>query len=68
MYYCAPAGDAYSKALDINQKGPVAIRMAKRVISHGLEMEIGSGLLEEECYEEILVTDDRYDGQMVVLL
>ncbi|CAH1447642.1 unnamed protein product [Lactuca virosa] len=71
--YCAPAGDAYSKALeiacDINQKGPVAIRMTKRVISHGSEMEIGSGLeLEEECYEVILVTDDRYYGQMVVLL
>lgn len=40
----------------------MAIRMAKRVISHGLEMEIGSGLLEEECYEEILVTDDRLEG------
>ncbi|CAI9304321.1 unnamed protein product [Lactuca saligna] len=50
--YCAPTGDAYSKALEIacyiNQKGPVAIRMAKRVISHGLEMEIGSGLLERK--------------------
>ncbi|KAL4565719.1 hypothetical protein LXL04_029822 [Taraxacum kok-saghyz] len=65
--YCVPAGNAYSKALeiarDINQKGPVAIRMAKRAINHGLEMEMGSGLvLEEECYEEILVTDDRLEG------
>ncbi|CAH1426355.1 unnamed protein product [Lactuca virosa] len=58
-------GSAHSLeiARDINQKGPVAIRMAKKVISHGSEMEIGSGLeLEEECYEETLVTDDRLEG------
>ncbi|CAI9291383.1 unnamed protein product [Lactuca saligna] len=65
--YCVPAGDAYSKALEIareiNQKGPVAIRMAKRAVNHGLEMEMGCGLeLEEECYEEILVTGDRLEG------
>lgn len=65
--YCVPAGEAYPKALeiarDIKQKGPVAIKMAKRAINRGLEMDIGSGLvLEEECYEEILVTDDRLEG------
>ncbi|CAI9300094.1 unnamed protein product [Lactuca saligna] len=39
------------------------IRMAKRVISHGSKMEIMSDLeLEDECYEEILVTDDRLKG------
>nr|KAJ0187581.1 hypothetical protein LSAT_V11C900462980 [Lactuca sativa] len=45
------------------QYGPVAIRMAKRVISHGSEMETRSDLeLEDECYEEILVTGDRLEG------
>lgn len=37
--------------------------MAKRVISHGSEMETRSDLeLEDECYEEILVTGDRLEG------
>ncbi|KAI7743421.1 hypothetical protein M8C21_011272 [Ambrosia artemisiifolia] len=65
--YCTPAGEAYSKALevarDINQKGPVAIRMAKRAINEGLEVNMDSALgVEEECYEQILHTNDRLEG------
>ncbi|KAJ7952563.1 Enoyl-CoA hydratase [Quillaja saponaria] len=65
--YCVPAGEAHLKALaiarDINQKGPVAIRMAKRAISEGLEADLTSALaLEEECYEEVLNTKDRLEG------
>ncbi|KAJ0945551.1 putative methylglutaconyl-CoA hydratase [Helianthus annuus] len=65
--YCTPAGEAYSKALevarDINQKGPVAIRMAKRAINEGLEVNMASGLdVEEECYEQTLHTNDRLEG------
>lgn len=65
--YCVPAGEAYSKALEvareINQKGPVAIRMAKRAINHGLEVDMASALaLEEDCYEMILNTNDRLEG------
>ncbi|KAH6759024.1 ATP-dependent caseinolytic protease/crotonase family protein [Perilla frutescens var. frutescens] len=65
--YCVPAGEARSKALeiarDINQKGPVAIRMAKRAIDGGLEVDMASGLaLEEDCYEKTLHTKDRLEG------
>ncbi|KAK9059185.1 hypothetical protein SSX86_021804 [Deinandra increscens subsp. villosa] len=65
--YCTPAGEAYSKALevarDINQKGPVAIRMAKRAINEGLEVNMASALgVEEDCYEQTLHTNDRLEG------
>ncbi|KAF9624271.1 hypothetical protein IFM89_009179 [Coptis chinensis] len=65
--YCVPAGGAHLKALeiaqDINQKGPMAIRMAKRAIDEGLEVEFSSALaLEEECYEQLLNTKDRLEG------
>ncbi|KAK7262159.1 hypothetical protein RJT34_29720 [Clitoria ternatea] len=65
--YCVPSGEAYSKALaiarDINQKGPVAIRMAKRAINEGLETDLTSALiLEEDCYDQVLNTKDRLEG------
>ncbi|XP_028786211.1 probable enoyl-CoA hydratase 2, mitochondrial [Neltuma alba] len=65
--YCVPSGEAHSKALavaqDISQKGPVAIRMAKRAINEGVETDLESGLaLEEECYDEVLNTKDRLEG------
>ncbi|KAG6434835.1 hypothetical protein SASPL_106479 [Salvia splendens] len=65
--YCVPAGEAHLKALEIarliNQKGPVAIRTAKRAIDGGMEVDMESGLvLEEECYEQIMHTKDRLEG------
>ncbi|TYJ06400.1 hypothetical protein E1A91_A12G231100v1 [Gossypium mustelinum] len=65
--YCVPAGEAHPKALEIareiNQKGPIAIRMAKRAINEGIEREMVSALdLEEECYEQTLNTKDRLEG------
>nr|XP_027083398.1 probable enoyl-CoA hydratase 2, mitochondrial [Coffea arabica] len=65
--HCVPAGEARSKALeiarDINQKGPLAIRMAKRAIDGGLEMDIASGLsVEMDCYQQLLNTKDRLEG------
>lgn len=65
--HCVPAGSAYSKALDIareiNEKGPVAVRMAKRAINGGYDMDMASALrLEEECYEQVLNTKDRLEG------
>lgn len=65
--HCVPAGSAYSKALDIareiNEKGPVALRMAKRAINGGFDMDLASALrLEEECYEQVLNTKDRLEG------
>ncbi|TKY55489.1 Methylglutaconyl-CoA hydratase [Spatholobus suberectus] len=65
--YCVPAGEAYSKALaiaqEINQKGPVAIRMAKRAINEGVETDLASALvLEEDCFDQLLSTKDRLEG------
>ena len=65
--YCVPAGEAYSKALaiahDINQKGPVALRMAKRAINEGVETDLTSALeLEEDCYDQVLNSKDRLEG------
>ncbi|KAH9721091.1 putative enoyl-CoA hydratase 2 [Citrus sinensis] len=65
--YCVPAGQAQLKALEIaqeiNQKGPIAIRMAKRAITKGLEVDMASALeLEEECYIGTLHTEDRLEG------
>ncbi|XP_057976426.1 probable enoyl-CoA hydratase 2, mitochondrial [Malania oleifera] len=65
--YCVPAGEAYMKALEIarviKQKGPIAIRMAKRAINGGIETDLVSALeLEGECYEQLLDTKDRLEG------
>ncbi|GMJ06092.1 hypothetical protein like AT4G16800 [Hibiscus trionum] len=65
--YCVPCGEAQPKALEIareiNQKGPIAIRMAKRAINEGIERDMVSALdLEEECYERLLDTKDRLEG------
>ncbi|KAG5592793.1 hypothetical protein H5410_043307 [Solanum commersonii] len=65
--YCVPAGEARLKALelarDINQKGPLALRMAKRAIDQGVELDTESGLaLEWDCYEQLLDTKDRVEG------
>lgn len=44
-------------------QGPIAIRMAKKAINEGLEIDLPSALeLEEECYEQILNTKDRLEG------
>ncbi|CAM8933755.1 unnamed protein product [Rhodiola kirilowii] len=65
--YCTPSGEAHSKALEIarnmNEKGPLALRMAKRAINKGLEVDMESALeLEEDCYEQLLNTKDRLEG------
>ncbi|KAI3918643.1 hypothetical protein MKX01_041963 [Papaver californicum] len=65
--YCVPSGEAHLKALevarDINEKGPLAIRMAKRSVDGGLELDFSSALgLEEDCYEKLLNTKDRLEG------
>lgn len=65
--YCLPAGEAHLKALaiarEINQKGPIAIRMAKKAIDEGFDVDSESALgLEEVCYEQLLNTKDRLEG------
>lgn len=62
-----PAGQALEAALglarEILPNGPIALRMAKRAISHGLDLDLASGLaLEESCYAQIIPTRDRLEG------
>eukprot|EP01018_Ginkgo_biloba_P039538 Gb_04436 [translate_table: standard] len=65
--HCVEAGGAYSKALQIarhiNQKGPLAIKMAKRSVDRGSEVDACSGMfIEESCYAQLLNTKDRLEG------
>ncbi len=62
-----PAGQALETALglarEILPNGPIALRMAKRAISHGLDLDLASGLaLEEACYAQVIPTRDRLEG------
>ncbi|XP_010440097.1 PREDICTED: probable enoyl-CoA hydratase 2, mitochondrial [Camelina sativa] len=64
---CVTAGEAHEKAIEmaqqINEKGPLAIKMAKKAINEGVETNIGSGLgVEEMCYQQLLYTQDRLEG------
>ncbi|CAH9070438.1 unnamed protein product [Cuscuta epithymum] len=64
---CVPSGEAHLKALEIarsiNQKGPLALKMAKHAIDKGYELDLESALaLEEDCYEQLLNTKDRLEG------
>ncbi|XP_010449715.1 PREDICTED: probable enoyl-CoA hydratase 2, mitochondrial [Camelina sativa] len=64
---CVTAGEAHEKAIEmaqqINEKGPLAIKMAKKAINEGIETHISSGLgVEEMCYQQLLHTQDRLEG------
>jgi methylglutaconyl-CoA hydratase len=62
------SGDAaYLKSLDLAREilpnGPVAVRMAKRAINKGMQVDVGSGLaIEEACYAQLIPTRDRQEG------
>lgn len=44
-------------------QGPLALRMAKRAIDKGVELDTETGLdLEWYCYEQLLHTKDRLEG------
>lgn len=65
--FCVPAGEAHEKAMEIAQqiseKGPMAIKMAKKAIDEGIETKMAAGLeVEEMCYQELLNTQDRLEG------
>lgn len=65
--HCVVEGEAYSKALSIAQKildrGPLAVKIAKHAIDHGIEMDPTKGMLfEEACYSRLLRSSDRLEG------
>uniref|UniRef100_A0A8D8CY28 Enoyl-CoA hydratase domain-containing protein 2, mitochondrial n=1 Tax=Culex pipiens TaxID=7175 RepID=A0A8D8CY28_CULPI len=61
-------GDAaYKKALklamEIVPNGPVGVRMAKKAIDKGLQVDLATGCaIEEACYAQIIPTKDRLEG------
>lgn len=58
---------AYNSALEIAREilpnGPIAVKMAKKAINHGQQVDINSGCaIEEFCYSQVIPTKDRLEG------
>lgn len=58
---------AYNSALEIAREilpnGPLAVKMAKKAISHGQQVDINNGCaIEEFCYSQVIPTKDRMEG------
>lgn len=58
---------AFNKALDIAKEilpnGPIGVRMAKRAIDQGTQVDINTGYaIEEACYAQVIPTKDRLEG------
>lgn len=58
---------AYNKAVEIATEilpnGPVGVRMAKKAIDHGMQVDINTGYaIEEACYAQVIPTSDRIEG------
>ena len=63
----APPGEALTAAVTLAEKilanGPLAVRMAKRVIDEGLEASLPTALsLEMDATAHLFVTDDKREG------
>lgn len=61
------SGKALDKADEIANKiidkGPIGIRMAKKAIDFGFEVDLKTGLeIEKICYGELVYTEDRKEG------
>lgn len=58
---------AYKKAIEIAKEilpnGPIGVKMSKKAINHGLQVDINTGFaIEEACYAQIVNTTDRLEG------
>lgn len=58
---------AYHKAIEIATEilpnGPIGVRMAKKAIDHGIQVDIHTGYaIEEACYAQVIPTQDRLEG------
>lgn len=58
---------AYHKAVEIATEilpnGPIGVRMAKKAIDCGLQVDLNSGYsIEEACYAQVIPTADRIEG------
>ncbi|XP_062558543.1 methylglutaconyl-CoA hydratase, mitochondrial [Armigeres subalbatus] len=54
---------ALGLAMEIVPNGPVGVRMAKKAIDKGLQVDLATGCaIEEACYAQIIPTKDRLEG------
>lgn len=58
---------AYLRALKLAEEilpnGPVGVKLAKRAINKGSQVDIGTGYaIEEDCYSQLIGTKDRIEG------
>lgn len=58
---------AFEKSLAVAEKilpnGPIGVKMAKKAINKGLEVDLATGLsIEEACYCQLLPTKDRVEA------
>ena len=61
--YEAACRKALEIAGKIGEKGPIAIRAAKKAIHFGIEMDLEAGLQhEQDCYQLVINTEDRLEG------
>jgi len=60
--------EALELAREIQPNGPVAVRMAKTAINYGSEVDLATALaIEQQCYAQVIPTDDRMEGIMAFL-
>lgn len=69
--YSVPQNDskdaAYLKALELAKEilpnGPIGVRMAKKAIDKGMQVDLSTGYaIEEACYAQVIPTKDRLEG------
>lgn len=58
---------AYNRALEIAieilPNGPIGVRMAKKAIDQGTQVDLNTGYaIEEACYAQVIPTKDRLEG------
>lgn len=58
---------AYEKALEVAKaivkNGPVAVKMAKFAIDHGMQTDVNTAMkIEEACYAQVIPTKDRLEA------
>lgn len=54
---------ALQLAMEIVPNGPVGVRMAKKAIDKGLQVDLATGCaIEEACYAQVIPTKDRLEG------
>ncbi|KAJ1508436.1 hypothetical protein HMI54_003231 [Coelomomyces lativittatus] len=54
---------AIELAKEIIPQGPIAMRLAKKALDYGSELDLASGLeFEQACYAQLMPTEDRLEG------